>query len=81
MLHELWREDDPDVVGHTLCLAGPRGDQARAMLGENAKLIWTLEAPSHFEAMTIYYAHMGWGEYTPMDAELDGRSYAELGLE
>jgi hypothetical protein len=81
MLHELWREDDPDVVGHSVCFAGVRGDAARALLGENASLIWTFEASSHLEAMTVYYAHMGWGEYTPMDAELDARPYAEQGWE
>jgi hypothetical protein len=26
--------------------------------------VWTIEADSHFDAMTKYYSHMGWGEYT-----------------
>lgn len=57
-LHELWDEGDN---GQTLRLAGPRGDAARGLLGPNARLVWTVEAPSHFEAMTLYYEHMGWG--------------------
>jgi hypothetical protein len=51
------------------------------MLGENARLIWTFEASRWLEAITLYYAHMGWGEYTPMDAELDGITYVEKGWE
>lgn len=50
------------------------------MLGENARLIWTFEASRWLEAMTLYYA-LGWGEYTPMDAELDGITYVEKGWE
>jgi hypothetical protein len=60
--HELWEEKDGG--GYTLCLAGPRGEDARKMLGPGAKLIWTVEAGSHSEAMTAYYKFMGWGEYT-----------------
>ena len=29
----------------------------------DARLVWEVEAPSHFEAMTRYYAYMQWGEY------------------
>ena len=60
LLHELWV--DPNV-GHTFCLAGPMGDNARQMLPTNAKLAWTVEAASYFEAMTLYYQHLDWGEY------------------
>ena len=58
--HELWVEGD----GQTFCLAGPDGDQARAMLGPGAQLAWQVDAGSHFEAMSLYYEHMGWGVYT-----------------
>lgn len=78
MKHELWKEPD---VGLTLCLSGPRGDQARAMLGPDARLEWTCEAKSFFEAMTLFYAHMGWGEYVCAFPEEDLRTYAELGWE
>jgi hypothetical protein len=44
-------------------MAGTSGDAARSLLGHSATLIWSVEAASHFEAMTLYYDHMGWGEY------------------
>ena len=46
------------------------------MLGHGAKLIWTVEARSHFEAMTEYYKFMGWGEYTT-DQAWDMQPYPE----
>ena len=60
LLHELWLEGDNDW---TFCLAGSNGNGARAMLSASAKLVWTVEANSHFEAMTKYYKHMDWGVY------------------
>lgn len=72
--HELWEEKDGG--GYTLCLAGPRGDDARKLLGPDAKLIWTVEGESHFEVMTAYYEFMGWGEYTT-DQEWDMQPYPE----
>lgn len=59
--HELWRETDGL---HSFVLTGPMGDEARALMGPEARLVWTVEAGSHFEAMTQYYEHMGWGTYT-----------------
>ncbi len=59
--HELWEERGGEE--YTFCLAGPRGDGARKLLSPDAKLIWTVEAESHFEAMTAYYQFMGWGVY------------------
>lgn len=75
MLHELWVEED----GQTFCLAGPLGDSARKLLGKEAKLVWTVEAESSFEAMTKYYEYMDWGEYRSEWPDLDKRSYKELG--
>ncbi len=72
--HELW--EDKDSGGYTLCLAGPRGEDARKTLGHKAKLIWTVEAGSHFEAMTAYYRFMEWGEYTT-DQAWDMQPYPE----
>jgi hypothetical protein len=60
LLHELWLEEDNE---QTFCLAGPMGDSARALLSPNAKLVWTVEAGSHFEAMTKYYKYMNLGLY------------------
>lgn len=71
--HELW-EDGEGL--NTFCLAGPRGDGARKLLGPAAKLIWTVEADSYFEAMSAYYKFMGWGEYTT-EHEWDMRPYPE----
>ncbi len=65
LLHEVW--EDPGEDGrslHSLQYAGPLGDGARRRLGPRARLLTTFEAGSHFEAMTIYYRLMGWGEYT-----------------
>lgn len=79
VLHELW--DDPESDGrYTFCLAGPMGDDARSTLSPSAQLTWTVEAESHFEAMTLYYAHQGWGTYTT-DQEWDFKTYAEHGWE
>ena len=77
MLHELWIEEGDQ----TFCLAGPHGDEARKLSGEDAKLLWTVEAESHFEAMTKYYAYMNWGDYTTEFPELDKKTYKELGWE
>jgi hypothetical protein len=79
MLHELW--DDPANHGRwTFCLAGSRGDNVRSMLSADARLVWTVEAASHFEAMTRYYQHQGSGIYTT-DQEWDRKAYAEHGWE
>lgn len=72
MKHELWKEE----TGYTFCLAGSMGDSARDTMDPNAKLIWTVEASSHFEAMTKYYEFMGWGEYKT-EFELDKEAYSE----
>jgi hypothetical protein len=78
MLHELWVHDEGQ---QTFCLAGPHGDDARRLAGPDAQLTWTVEAVSHFDAMTKYYEHMGWGTYTTQHPEWDCVSYAEHGWE
>jgi len=79
VLHELW--DDPASEGRfTFCLSGHRGDDARAMLSPEAQLVWTIDASSHFDAMTRYYEHRGWGTYTT-DQEWDYTPYEDLGWE
>ena len=69
---ELWK--DADGSGFTFCLAGPMGDSARNLLELGATLIWTVEAISHFEAMTAYYEFMDWGIYQT-DQEWDRQPY------
>jgi len=63
LLHELWLESDSE---QTFCLAGAQGNDARRLLSPSARLVWTVEAGSHFEAMTKYYQYMGWGVYKTM---------------
>ena len=75
MLHELSVHSE----GQDFCLAGPRGDEQRALMPPDARLVWTVEATSHFEAMTLYYEHMDWGEYTTDLPEYDRRTYADWG--
>jgi hypothetical protein len=77
MLHELW--DDPANEGRwTFCVTGIRGDEARVQLSPDARLVWTVEANSHFEAMTRYWKHQGWGVYSA-EHEWDRKTYAEHG--
>ncbi len=59
--HEVWRGTDGLPM---CCLAGPDGDNARRLLGEDATLVWTFEAGSHFEAMTRYNEFLGREPYT-----------------
>jgi hypothetical protein len=75
LTHELWKDVGGDEYSeYTFCLAGPRGDDARNALSPEAQLIWTVEADSHFAAMTAYYKFMGWGVYTT-DQEGDMQPY------
>lgn len=73
MLHELWVESS----GQTFCLAGPNGDAARALLEPGARCVWTVDAESHFEAMTKYYEYMAWGVYTSDFPEVDMQPYSQ----
>ena len=78
MKHELWIDDEG--LG-SFMLAGPHGDDARALLEKNSKLVWTCEAQSHFEAMTKYYEYMDWGVYTTDFPEIDKETYKSRGWE
>ena len=65
LLHEVWLGSD-GLPG--CCLAGPMGDAARALfVQDGARLVWTFEAGSHFEAMTKYNDHLCRGTYTTDD--------------
>jgi hypothetical protein len=65
LLLEIW-EHRPDGGQPlpSLEIAGPRGEASRALLPSDARLLTTLRASSHYEAMTLYYRMMGWGSYT-----------------
>ena len=52
------------------------GDDARALLLPGSQKAWTVEATSHFDAMTKYYEYMGWGKYTTEHAS-DFEPYPE----
>ena len=71
--HELWV--DPKGL-ETFCLAGPMGEDARKLLPRGSKLVWTVNASSHFEAMTKYHEHMKWPPYTT-DQESDHKPYPD----
>jgi hypothetical protein len=64
-LHEVWL--CPDSHGNALpaCIPyGPDGDAARALNEPGSEWVWTFWASSHAEAMSIYYAFIGYGKYT-----------------
>jgi hypothetical protein len=73
LLLEVWEDfgDDGESLP-ALLYAGPRGEESRRLLGPKARLLTTIHAGCHFEAMTLYYRLMGWGTYTtsqPWDYE------------
>jgi hypothetical protein len=67
--HEIWQDPDGCTM---VCLAGARGDGARALLVPGAKRLATFQADSHYDAMSRYHDFMGWPQYTtehPSDRE------------
>ena len=75
LVHEAWIGDGD--AGPTLCLAGPDGKIAREkMVGPNPKLLFTIKAGCHFEAMTLFYQRMGFGTYST-DRPEDHEPYPE----
>ncbi|MGB6056913.1 MAG: hypothetical protein WBF71_01510 [Microthrixaceae bacterium] len=77
MKHELWMDEGMP----SFCLSGPMGDDQRALHSDRAELVWTVEAASHFDAMTLFYEHMGWGVYSTDYPEIDRETYACRGSE
>jgi hypothetical protein len=62
--HEVWEEiDESGQVLEGMCIAGPTGDGFRALLSPGARLVSTIEAGSHFEAMNLFYAMYERGPY------------------
>ena len=65
LLLEVWEDFDEDGESlPALLYAGPLGNESRCLLGPKARLLTTIRAGSHVEAMAAYYSLMGWGEYT-----------------
>jgi hypothetical protein len=75
--HEVWIDSEGLTM---VCLAGKMGDGARSLFKPGSRLLTTIEASSHFDVMTKYYAMMGWGEYTT-EHEWDYQPYPEEWLE
>jgi hypothetical protein len=62
---EVWEDfSDDGMMLPALLYAGPRGEESRRQLGPKARLVQLISAGSYFEAMTIYYQLLGWGDYT-----------------
>ena len=59
LLHELWEWPEGEQTLSLFCVAGPQGNESRAMLPENAKLVWTTWARTHFEAMSLLHERIG----------------------
>jgi hypothetical protein len=77
LLLEVW--EDIGERGESLPAlhyGGPLGSEGRARLSPKARLVATIWARSHFEAMTKYYELMGWGQYTT-DTSWDYQPYPE----
>ncbi|MCU1265945.1 MAG: hypothetical protein JWM21_2263 [Acidobacteria bacterium] len=76
--HERWKDiGGEQYSAYTFCLADPQGYDARRALRPDAQLNWTVEADSHFAAMTAHYKFMDWGDwgtYTT-DQEWDMQPY------
>lgn len=64
LLLELWEYVEDGMSLSILCYAGPLGNAARETLPTDAKLVWSVWATNHFEAMTRYYQRQEWGAYT-----------------
>ncbi|HEX2606482.1 MAG TPA: hypothetical protein VHK91_03845 [Flavisolibacter sp.] len=74
VLHEIWR--DPEGLP-CLIRAGVEGEGTRKrLIEEGSRLVHTFYASSHFEAMTYYYAYVGYGEYKA-EYEYDKLPYSE----
>ena len=69
----MWQEPKGETG---LCFGDRRGDGFRKLSEPGAKVIFTFTAESHFDAMTIYYSFMGWGEYQT-DYEIDKVPYSK----
>jgi hypothetical protein len=72
---EIWQSVEGDCIATTVCLAGPGGDQARAMLEPGAILKLTYQAYSELDQMQKYYDYMGFGPYHSEWPDLAVRPY------
>lgn len=59
--HEIWQDRNGLKM---LLMTEVPGFDIHKLTEPGSKLIHTFTASSHYDAMTIYYQHMKWGEYT-----------------
>lgn len=76
LVHEIWLNPDDGQMLPGMCLAGPMGDDFRALLNEGAVKVGEILASSTFEALTKYWQYQDWGVYTT-DFPQDYEPYAE----
>jgi hypothetical protein len=74
---EVWQSVG-DNIATTVCPVGSQGDQCRAMLEPDAKLIWNFEGHSHLNTMQRYYDFMGFGTYVSDWPHLDCQPYFQI---
>jgi hypothetical protein len=72
---EIWQSMEGECIATTVCLAGPDGDHARAMLEQDAVLKRTYQAYSELDQMQKYYDHMDFGIYHSEWPDLAVRPY------
>ena len=75
LVHEVWI-DSERMPG--LCLVEALGDDFRELQEVGAQIVATIEASSHFEAMSKYNAMLGEGPYTTA-FELGRKAYPRSG--
>lgn len=66
MRYELWGTPDRTSLSFTEANAVEVHKQQGAIEPE-AEFIWSVDAESDNEAMTLYHEYMGWEPYKPMD--------------
>jgi len=59
LLHEFWENEDGGEFG----LVGERSDRLRPAITPNARRVFSLRASSWHQAMRLYNARLGYGEY------------------
>lgn len=60
--YEHWANEDG-----TSNMLVPSDHPQKQWLAEDMKLSWSVKAADWNEAMTLYYIHMGWDPYKPME--------------
>jgi hypothetical protein len=59
LLHEYWENEDSGEFGRV----GEHNDRLRSTITPNARRVFSLRASSWHQAMRLYNARLGYGEY------------------